>query len=94
MAVAPLGAVPPAVGPPAGTPCATAAAAAVSTADLPVPGYDQLTLASLRSRLRYLDVAQLTTLASYERATANRSEIVGMFERRIAKLQAADGRAT
>ncbi len=84
-----------AVLPVAAVPAATAAAApAVGGADLPVPGYDQLTLASLRSRLRYLNVAQLITLAEYERATASRPEVIGMFERRIAKLQAESGRAT
>jgi hypothetical protein len=91
------GAAPAAVAPLAAAryPAAAApASGALSAADLPLPGYDQLTLPSLRSRLRYLDIAQLTTLADYEKATANRSEIVGMFERRIAKLQAASGRAT
>jgi hypothetical protein len=86
VAAVPATALPPPIIPPA--------AAALSAADLPIPGYDQLTLASLRSRLRYLDTVQLTMLTQYERATANRSEVVGMFERRIAKLQAASGRAT
>ena len=57
--------------------------------ELPLPGYDQLTLPSLRSRLRNLDAAQLRALADYERATANRADVLAMFERRIAKLQAA-----
>lgn len=77
-----LAAAPPAAGSPA------------EAADLPVPGYDQLTLASLRSRLRYLDIGQLRVLADYERATANRADVVGMFERRIAKLRAAATDAT
>ena len=59
-----------------------------SVPDLPVPGYDQLTLPSLRSRLRNLDIAQLRALADYEKATANRADVLAMFERRIAKLQA------
>ena len=78
----------------AGTPAAAAPAVPVRPASLPVPGYDQLTLASLRSRLRYLDAAQLRVLADYEKATANRADVVGMFERRIAKLQAAAAHAT
>jgi len=82
-------------GPPATAPVpAPRTPAAVSPADLPVLGYDQLTLASLRSRLRYLDAAQLRVLADYEKATANRAEVVGMFERRITKLQAASAHAT
>lgn len=58
-------------------------------AGLPVPGYDELTIASLRSRLRYLDAGQLAVLVAYERAHASRPDVVGMFERRIAKLEAA-----
>jgi hypothetical protein len=57
---------------------------------LPVPGYDNLTLPSLRSRLRSLDAAQLRLLVSYERAHARRRDVVTMFERRIAKLQALE----
>ena len=72
----------------------TPAAGPGSPADLPVPGYDQLTLASLRSRLRYLDAAQLRVLSDYEKARANRADVVRMFERRIAKLQAAATHAT
>ncbi|MDR2985503.1 MAG: hypothetical protein LBV34_11745 [Nocardiopsaceae bacterium] len=55
--------------------------------ELPVPGYDELSLASLRSRLRYLDSNQLRTLLDYERSGSNRTDIVGMFERRIAKIE-------
>lgn len=85
---------PPLVAVPAARVAGAVAAATLSAADLPVPGYDRLTLASLRSRLRYLNVTQLMELAEYERATASRPEVVGMFERRIAKLQAESGRAT
>jgi hypothetical protein len=56
-------------------------------ADLPVADYDALSLASLRARLRGLDVAQLQVLADYERAHGSRADIVTMFENRIAKLQ-------
>ena len=55
---------------------------------LPLPGYDELSLASLRSRLRNLDATQLATLLAYDRSAANRSDVVTMFERRIAKLEA------
>ncbi len=58
-------------------------------ASLPVPGYDGLSLPSLRSRLRNLDAAQLRVLVEYEKANAGREDVVTMFERRIAKLEAA-----
>ncbi len=65
-------------------------------ADAPLPNYDELSIASLRARLRNLDVAQVRQLAEYERAHAARADVIAMFERRIAKLEAetsADARA-
>jgi hypothetical protein len=62
---------------------------ALAAAALPVPNYDQLSLASLRGRLRNLDQAQLRVLVDYERAHAGRAAVVTMFERRIAKLASA-----
>lgn len=55
--------------------------------DLPVPGYDGRSLASLRSRLRYLDVHQLRMLLEHEKSASNRADVVTMFERRIAKIE-------
>ncbi len=55
--------------------------------DLPVPGYDGLSLPSLRARLRYLDANQLRTLLDYEKSASNRADVVTMFERRIAKIE-------
>jgi hypothetical protein len=57
---------------------------------LPVPNYDNLTVPSLRARLRNLDTAQLRTLLDYEKAHASRGDVLTMFERRIAKLE-SDG---
>jgi len=54
---------------------------------LPVPNYDNLTVASLRARLRNLDPSQVRTLLDYEKANAGRADILTMFERRIAKLE-------
>jgi hypothetical protein len=54
---------------------------------LPLASYDSLSLASLRARLRGLDVAQLRMLLDYERRNAERPEVLGMFERRIEKLE-------
>ena len=57
---------------------------------LPVSNYDNLTVPSLRARLRSLDTAQLRTLLDYEKAHASRGDVLTMFERRIAKLE-SDG---
>ena len=54
----------------------------------PLPNYDELSIASLRARLRNLDVTQLRQLVEYESAHADRADVITMFERRIAKLQA------
>jgi hypothetical protein len=54
----------------------------------PLPNYDALTVASLRARLRNLDITQVRQLAEYERAHAGREDVLGMYERRIAKLEA------
>ena len=63
-------------------------------ADLPVPGYDGLSLPSIRARLRGLDAAQLRVLCEHEKSGANRADVVTMLERRIAKLEAAARDAT
>ena len=55
---------------------------------LPLPNYDELSIASLRARLRNLDVAQLRQLTDYERAHEARADVIAMFERRIARLEA------
>ena len=55
-------------------------------ADLPVPGYDELSVASLRARLRFLDAASVRTLLEYEKAHQDRAPVITMFERRVTKL--------
>jgi hypothetical protein len=65
---------------------AVSAAPAASPAELPVANYDDLTIASLRARLRNLSADQLAQLVDYEKSHANRADVVQMFERRIAKL--------
>jgi hypothetical protein len=57
---------------------------------LPLANYDQLSLASLRARLRVLDAAQVSLLLDYEKAHESRPDVVTMFERRIAKLNAGN----
>ena len=69
------------------------APAAPQAAALPISGYDDLSLPSLRARLRNLGTADLRDLLAHERSHANREDVVAMFERRIVKLEeAADNR--
>jgi hypothetical protein len=65
----------------------TAEAAEPGEPALPVPNYDDLTVASLRARLRNLDQSQVRVLLEYEKAHAGRAAVLTMFERRIAKLE-------
>jgi hypothetical protein len=54
--------------------------------ELPLANYDELTIASLRARLRNLSADQLGQLIEYEKSHAGRTEVITMFERRVAKL--------
>lgn len=65
-----------------------AAPASDAEVGLPVPGYDGLSLASVRARLRNLDATQVRILLEHERSAGNRADVVGMLERRVAKLEA------
>jgi hypothetical protein len=65
---------------------AAPAAPAAPAGELPLPNYDDLTIASLRARLRNLSADQLAQLVDYEKSHANRADVIQMFERRIAKL--------
>ena len=62
--------------------------AAGEVAGLPLANYDESTVASLRARLRNLSVEQLTQLIEYEKGHAARADVITMFERRIAKVEA------
>jgi len=73
---------------PVAAPPEPVAAAEPAAAAAPLANYDELSVASLRARLRNLDVAQVRELAEYERAHAARADVLTMFERRIAKLEA------
>ena len=66
-------------------PAATAAPAA------PIPGYDDLSVASLRARLRGLDAAGVQALLDYEKANARRGDVITMFERRLSKIENGAG---
>ncbi len=60
-----------------------------TAAEPPVPLWDQLTLASIRGRLRTYELPQLRALLDYEVAHAARPAVIQMLEARIAKV---DGR--
>lgn len=67
-----------------------AAAPPEPAAELPVPGYDEASIASVRARLRNLDADQVATLRDYERKHEARADFLRMFENRIAKLKNGD----
>jgi hypothetical protein len=77
----------------AGTPPGRAEAEVTEPSALPLPNYDELSLPSLRARLRTLSADQLRVLVRYERAHCGRADILAMFERRLAKLAASDSAA-
>ncbi len=56
----------------------------------PVPGWDELTLGSIRARLRRLSVNDLTELHSYEEAHGARADVLSMLENRLAKVRSAE----
>jgi hypothetical protein len=53
---------------------------------LPLANYDELSVASLRARLRNLSNDDLTQLMTYEKANQNRPEVVKMFQNRLIKM--------
>ncbi len=52
----------------------------------PLPGYDDMSLASLRARLRGLDATTIRAMLAYERASARREPVITMLERRLTKI--------
>ncbi len=66
---------------------APASAPAAPGGGLPLSNYDELTIPSLRARMRVLSVVQVTALLDYEKATQGRAAVITMFERRLAKLE-------
>jgi hypothetical protein len=65
---------------------ATETAAAVPGGELPLANYDELSVASLRARLRNLTNDDLGVLMTYERANQNRPEVIKMFQNRLIKM--------
>ncbi len=70
-----------------GGPIVIDAAPATTSRALPLADYDNLSLASIRARLRTLSTDQLKVLADYERKNAERPDVLGMLERRIEKVE-------
>jgi hypothetical protein len=61
-------------------------AATAATAALPLANYDELTVASLRARLRNLSNDDITQLVTYEQAHQDRPEVIKMFKNRLIKM--------
>lgn len=55
--------------------------------DLPLEDFDHLTVGSLRSRIRSLDLTDLRLLHAYETEHANRLPVITVLANRIAKLE-------
>ena len=54
---------------------------------LPLPDYDHLPVEGLASRIRTLDAQGLETLLEYERAHADRVQVVTIMENRLTALR-------
>ncbi|WP_327588812.1 hypothetical protein OHA25_18570 [Nonomuraea sp. NBC_00507] len=83
-------AAPKAVAEPAVAEVPAAAPEQVAKPAEPLPGYDEMTVASLRARMRGKTAEQISDFLAYEQATQGRPEVVRMFENRLAKLQAGE----
>lgn len=67
---------------------ARAAAVAEAAPAAPLPGYDAMTLAQLRARLRQLSLVELEDLLLHERARQARAPFLTMLSNRIASVRA------
>ena len=57
--------------------------------ELPIPDFDNISIGSLRARLRNLTVEDLGTLVAWEQEHANRIQVVALLNNRIAKVSAS-----
>ncbi|MGH3211205.1 MAG: hypothetical protein ACRDNO_25945 [Trebonia sp.] len=85
-AAAPTAAAPTAAAEPAAAAPAAAAPAPEAGGALPLANYDELSVASLRARLRNLSNDDLSQLMTHERANQNRPEVIKMFQNRLIKM--------
>lgn len=60
----------------------------VPAGELPLAGFDNMSLGALRSRLPRLDAAGLRQLLAHERVHGQRAQVVTMLENRLAKVEA------
>ena len=58
--------------------------------DPPVPGWDELTLGSIRARLRRLSEDDLVALYDYEERHVARADVLSMLHNRLTKVRSAD----
>lgn len=58
--------------------------------DLPIPDFDNISIGSLRARLRSLSVEQLVVLREWEQEHAHRLQVITTLDNRIAKLADSD----
>jgi hypothetical protein len=63
--------------------------APASASDLPIPDFDNVSIGSLRARLRSLTVEDLVTLREWEKAHAHRLPVITLLDNRIAKVSAS-----
>ena len=66
------------------------AAERAPSAEPPVPGWDGLTLGSIRARLRRLSEEDLVALRRYEEGHAARPDVLSMLTNRLAKVRSED----
>jgi hypothetical protein len=59
--------------------------------ELPIPDFDNVSLGSLRARLRSLSVEQLIALREWEQAHAHRLPVITLLDNRITKVAADTG---
>jgi hypothetical protein len=58
-----------------------------AAAETPVPGYDSMTLAQLRARLRSLSAPELEALLAHEQSTKSRAPFLTMLTNRISTVR-------
>jgi hypothetical protein len=58
--------------------------------ELPIPDYDHLQTGALVSRIRTLDATGLQTLLTYEKAHANRIQVVQAMQHRLTSVKAGE----
>jgi hypothetical protein len=58
--------------------------------ELPLPGFNTMSVAAIRARLRTLDVDQLQALLVHESKSAQRPDVMAMIERRIQKIESGE----